>query len=384
MSAEFFDILHCPFCGCRVAVQTMVDSRNAILYCECSTYPMVDGVPVFQHDYKAEAATEHLAAGDAEAALCAMLDLDDAAPLREVDTYRAGLALLASEDEGPYFLNRFADPTFLVSAAVARGLSGKVKKTRALDVCGGSGHLTRALCQEGFAEVFLAETDYWKLWLAQKFIAPRVLPVCCDANNPLPFAPESFALAICSDAFHYVWSKRLLAEEMQRLAGVVTVTHTHNKLCENFSAGEPLTPDGYRNLFAARPVRMFGETAFLSAVIDGKALDFSVLENDEDLRREPSLTLVASRQGQVFSACEPLANGQLDGVWALNPLYEATPDGERVHLRLRFPSADYEAEYAICKRYLAESLTVSAADLRRGARELTERRVLLDLPENFG
>ena len=387
MRREILDILLCPFCGCPLTAQSALDAGNAILHCECSTYPVVAGIPVLQQDYKADEATEYLAAGDAIAALCVMLELDDAAPLREVTNYRAGIALLGTPDEGPYFINRFADPTFLVSAAVTRGVSSYLPKTRALDICGGSGHLTRVLCQTGFAEVFLAETDYWKLWLAQRFIAPSATMICCDANNPLPFAPDSFALAICSDAFHYVWSKRLLAAEMLRLvgdSGAAVVTHAHNKLCHNFSAGEPLTPAGYQNLFAPKPARLYRDSEFLAAAVAGREPDFSVSESAEVLAGEAVLTLIASSRAEVFSACEPTANGHVEGVLGLNPLYAATRDGEWLNLRLRFPSAGYAKEYAACKLYLAEELTVSMADIERGAPELVARRVLLDLPEGFG
>ncbi len=47
----------------------------------------------------------------------------------------------------------------------------------------------------------------------------------------------------------------------------------------------------------------------------------------------------------------------------MNPLYEASREGDRVRLRLRFPSPDYEAEYGACRQYLPEEVTVDAAAL---------------------
>ena len=73
------------------------------------------------------------------------------------------------------------------------------------------------------------------------------------SEEPLPFARRSFSLVFCSDAFHYVWSRRLLADEMVRLrgaGGTVALAHLHNSLCENHSAGMPLAPQEYRALFA--------------------------------------------------------------------------------------------------------------------------------------
>ena len=84
-----------------------------------------------------------------------------------------------------------------------------------LDLCGGTGHLTRSLC-ECVNDVVLADLSFAKLWLAKRFIAPRCRPICCDAGEPLPFAPGTFALIFCSDAFHYVWRRRMLASRWER------------------------------------------------------------------------------------------------------------------------------------------------------------------------
>ena len=60
----------------------------------------------------------------------------------------------------------------------------------------------------------LADLFFWKSWLARRFTTPECEPVCCDANIPLPFAREAFSLVVLSDAFPYIWHKRLVAEEM--------------------------------------------------------------------------------------------------------------------------------------------------------------------------
>jgi hypothetical protein len=79
------------------------------------------------------------------------------------------------------------------------------------------------------------------------------------------------------------------------------------------------------------------------------------------------------------------------GEFRLNPLYAAEPDGDRVRLRLRFPSEDYEQEYGACRRYLPEELTLDRAALAsletgRLTGELTElvrRNVIVDLPARY-
>ena len=74
---------------------------------------------------------------------------------------------------------------------------------------------------------------FWKLWLARTFTAPTPMAVCCDANQPLPFAAVTFPTVVLSDAFPYIWHKRLLAEEMMRQAGpggTIVMPHLHSSL----------------------------------------------------------------------------------------------------------------------------------------------------------
>src|SRR5215210_6482328 len=109
------------------------------------------------------------------------------------------------------------------------------------------------------------------LGVAKTSVAPHCDAVCCDANAPLPFARATFSLVVLSDAFPYIWHKRLLADEMMRLAapdGVVVMPHLHSALGENFSAGMTLTPAAYRDLFVPMQPRLFSDAALLTQVLE--------------------------------------------------------------------------------------------------------------------
>src|SRR5262249_19448753 len=207
-------------------------------------------------------------------------------------------------------------------------------RQRAMDLCGGSGHLTRMLRRlSNDTEVVLADAGFAKLWLARRITAPGCEGVCCDANNPLPFAQNAFSLVVCSDAYHYIWSKRLLACEMMRLAGddgTVMLPHIHNSLGENFSAGMPLTPAHYRSLFANLNARLFRESLILTQFINRKPIDLSDRESDEALAQEAALVLIASRQEEVFRIYEPLAEDRIAGELRVNPLYHVEEAGVQV------------------------------------------------------
>ena len=141
--------------------------------------------------------------------------------------------------EGGYFLYRFSDPTFIVADAVVRAVAGTALRSggRALDICGGSGHLTRTLVELSSPAPVLADLFFAKIWLARRYTAPGCDPICCDGNVPLPFARGAFGYAMCSDAFMFIWTKRQFVSEMFRLvdgsanASAVVINHTHNQLC---------------------------------------------------------------------------------------------------------------------------------------------------------
>ena len=403
MNPTWLQLLQCPFCGGDFAFRPENDWAGewmGVLTCACSDYPVIAGIPVMMQQYPASTALEMLVAGDAAQAFFTMLGVDDEAQqeafkqlLRDTLTYRAAVEFLCHDAEGTYFFYRFSDPTFLASQAIVRAVSSVTNNGRALDVCGGAGHLTRVLSNSAnYDEVWLADECFWKLWLARRILAPTCVPICCDANNPLPFRENTFSLTVCSDAFHYVWSKRLLATEMLRVtddAGVVLLPHLHNALQENFSAGMPLTPAHYRSLFAVHETRLFRERSIFSQFIQHEPIDLARQETDEDLVAEPALSLLATKRADVFR--QFILPAPLSGPLSVNPLYALTEDEQDVKLTLRFPSPAYAEEYAALREYLPAQLTIQAEALRQLARgelhpvhhELRQRFVLLDLPQGY-
>jgi uncharacterized protein YbaR (Trm112 family) len=210
------DLLRCPFCGGRLTVHdtaTTTDSGSCtgILCCACCAYPIVDGIPYLRTGAAAETAMRLLGEGKSDRALLSLLGLSEeqSEPFfrpgkhEKPPTFRECLEFLCPGAEGDYLYHRFSDPTFLCSQAVVQALAqdARCMAGRVLDLCGGTGHLTRSLC-ESAQEVVLADLSYAKLWLARRFIAPRCQPISSDASEPLPIAPRTFSLVQCSDAFH--------------------------------------------------------------------------------------------------------------------------------------------------------------------------------------
>jgi uncharacterized protein YbaR (Trm112 family)/SAM-dependent methyltransferase len=411
VNASTLELLRCPYCGGRLElVESSFHRRDgdeiadAILGCHCCVFPVIAGIPVMHLDPAAVAAREDVEAGQPDRAARRMFALDDDAQAATFEAaagsasanYRDIVEALGPGFEGGYFLYRFSDPTYLVADSVVRAVAGAALTGggRALDVCGGSGHLTRSLTDFGSAPPLVADFYFAKLWLARRFTAPGCEPVCCDGNAPLPFVKHAFDLVVCSDAFHYIWTKRLLASEMMRVSadrGVVAVTHAHNSQQWSPSAGMPLPPAAYRDLFEDMSPRLFAERMLLDEIVGGGPINLSQDHPAAALDADPAITIVASRRGDVFRPYPLEEPAEARGEFRINPLYRGESEGDRVRLRLQFPSEDYEEEYGTARLYLPEEVVVERAAvdslpstrLSPGLVSLARRRVILDLPTRY-
>jgi uncharacterized protein YbaR (Trm112 family) len=407
MEASLLDILRCPFCGTRL---TLVDNAalarsaseidSGVLGCECCAFPIVEGIPVMIASDRVREAMHELEAGRPNAALYTLLELEGDRleafrrfRARDDGTYREGLKILSVDAEAEYFVYRFSDPTFRVARAVVQATGPTMHRGgRYIDLCGGSGHLARSMISDHRA--VLADVYFWKLWLAKTFVAPHCEPVCCDANHPLPFARSTFSLVVLSDAFPYIWHKRLLADEMMRLAGpdgTIVMPHLHSALGENFTAGMPLTPSAYHDLLEPHHPRLFRDSRLLEDVLRG-TIDLSHDEAPEALAGEPALVIVASHHDDVFREVKlPDVLPAPDSV-IVNPLYRVDVRGNESLLTLTFPTPEYEEEFAAVKRYLPSSVTLPGDVTRRidpsvlgheRYAELCHSLVLIAAPERY-
>ena len=412
MREALLDVLRCPFCGSRLTVvdnEALVRAGGhiewGVLGCDCCAYPIVAGIPVFIADDHTRNAMHTMEAGDQERALLMLLGLDDARAesfrrllgRREHATYREALAILSLDAEAECFLYRFSDPTYLTMQALLRGLGedrSSLSKA-ALDLCGGSGHLTRVIAGLNPAGGTIdADVYFWKLWMARRFTVPDCDAVCCDANNPLPFSRDTFSLVVLADAFPYIWHKRMLADEMVRLAGedgVIVMPHLHSSLGENFSAGMTLSPSAYRDLFEPQQPRLFDDDRLFTDVVERHVVDLAEDVSPEELGEAPSFTLVASRRAAVFRKYAVPDGLEIVGELKVNPLYRIERRGDASVLTLTFPTPEYEEEFRECKTYLPQTLTIKAdltgsitpAMLGHQYEELRRRRVIIDAPPNY-
>ena len=411
MHEAMLELLRCPFCGTRVSlvendslvhVATRIDS--GVIGCECCAFPIVAGIPVMISNDTTKDAIRALEAGRQEKALFGLLGLaEDVARIeafqalfarRKPATFREALAIFSLDAEGSYFVYRLSDPTYIVAEALLQALGQQRWPVagHCLDLCGGLGHLTRILSNlRPTGSNVIADLYFWKLWLAARFTSPACTPVCCDANQPLPFTKDIFSLVVLADAFPYIWHKRLLSEEMIRLSGrdgVLVMPHLHSAHGENVSAGDTLTPVAYRNLFLPQQPRLFSDEQLFAELLDHHTIDLTRNISPTAFRSEPALTLIASRREDLFRPYNVPDGAEVFGEVTVNPLYQVERRGKSSILTLTFPTPEYEAEFGACRRYLPDTVTVDA-DLSRTIRptelgndyaELRRRRVLIDAP----
>jgi SAM-dependent methyltransferase len=403
---ETLALLRCPYCGGRIDLHSDRYHRrdgdeilDAVVGCHCCHFAIVAGIAVITLEGQADTAREQIEEGCPQDAAWTMLGVEDAAAGERLNdpsaTYREIVDALGPEFEGKYFLYRFSDPTFVVADALVRAIGGAIlgSGARVVDLCGGSGHLTRTLSRITDAAPVLMDLSFVKLWLARRFTAPGCEAVCADAHSPLPFASGAFRFAVCNDAFHYIWTKALFARDMVRVidgSGVAAITHVHNAGQWNPSAGNPLPPEGYRNLFEGLDARVFSERALLDDALAGH-IDLRRQDGAGALSADPALSVIGSRNAAVYADRRLAPASAVNGRLTINPLYAVTTDNGVAHLRLRFPSSEYEQEYAACRRYLPETATIDAATLAAidagimtpAVEGLRARRVVLDVPVGY-
>ena len=403
--------LRCPFCGTNLSLVnnkasevTETKVTFGVLGCECCAFPIVDGIPVLIANDASREAIHALEAGNRDGARHILLNLDEnrATELSkqlsndETPTYRELLPLLNEDAETEYFLYRFSDPTYRVSAATVRAvLAQHEDNALILDLCGGSGHLTHTLMKyRPSHQTVLADLHFWKLWLASRVVAPRAVPVCCDANNPLPFIDGLFSTVLLSDAFPYIWNKRLSAGEMIRIAntdGVIIMPHLHNARGENISAGDSLTPEAYSSLFETKYPILFNDEDLFNDFLVHRHVDLTNPLLPSEIGTTASLTLIASQHQMSFQQTRAASVHSLDSELVVNPLYRVDYQKGRSCLNRQFPNEHYELEYTQSKRYLPEHIVVNGdlreqidpASLGEHLEQLLWQCVLIDVPKNY-
>lgn len=423
---QLLEILRCPKCGQVLEFQSVAapwpQAREfGILKCRCASYPVVDGIPIlmggtvgaFEHtmgsaDFVGPAVEDLcqkvLAGRGVDALLRCIAFPITLKRLRKVPPRRlwtsrgflnlmAGLrrgqlrsqcladrASLSAEDWLRSFFGRFspvqgdmfnysfyrlAQPRYLATLALTKHLPESNKPV--LDLACGFGHLGYNLseCAERHVVVGV-DRNFFQLWLAQHWIAPKNRFVCANADESLPFRHGSFSATLCSDAFHYFRRKDLVMEEIDRCGSgrPVLLTRVGNKAIEP-NEGFELTPTEYLRLCKGDSWMIFGEEELLSRY----------LAREPAIASQHSKTIVPGEKwlSLVYPGTPPddmrrnPSSGWLHAVGplAINPIYRVSRAGQNWRLDFRFPSDHYKSENARMGTYCPQTITISDETYRQ-------------------
>jgi SAM-dependent methyltransferase/uncharacterized protein YbaR (Trm112 family) len=294
-----------------------------------------------------------------------------------------------------YFAFRFGQPRHLAALALATLLGGSEEPL--LDLACGIGHLTHFFtCTQPSRPVFGVDRDFFRLYLASRYVAPAGNFICAPADQSLPFSKKVFIGIFCSDAFHCFLHRAASVREMQRLLsddGVLILSRFGNVELEP-REGYELSLEGYRRLFSGTRHVFLGEDALVSSYLKKRGPDLATEAPPQFLGSQKWLSVVASRNldklptGSRF-ADWPHATGRLQ----INPIYVADrQNGHRgPNLRFQFPSPWYEFENRRYREYAPESCVITpelVEALGRNEREpemefYLDQFVVLGMPDRY-
>ena len=448
-------ILRCPSCRAVLKFdgieQGLPHAREyGVLRCGCSEYPVIDGVSIimkgsigaFEHteghvDYKGYSIEELTRLIVAKRGLEALLRcitfplafkklkrvvpnrVWQSGPVRglTLGLRKAQLRRLAQDDPKThtaqewfkiffgdfspvsgdmynYFLYRLAQPHHLASLMLTEYLPASDKPV--LDLACGSGHLEHNLAESPAAHgVVGVDRNFFQLWAAQYWVAPKNCFLCADVDQPLPFADDSFSATICADAFHYFHHKDFVLREISRCAPgrPVLLTGVGNKLIEP-NEGLELTPQEYLDLCGDSTWCLFGETELLKLYLKQRPLDVARPRSLDSVEDDKWLSLVYPGSPSVMTpAADSSRWAHADGRLGINPVYKIsrTADRKRWRLQFQFPSHHYAFENVQMVSFCPQHVTLTDETYRQvkanvrspEVESLIKRMVVIGLPKNY-
>lgn len=288
-----------------------------------------------------------------------------------------------------YMRHRFVAPSLLATIALLGLL--RLRPGLAVDAPCGMGHLSYVISRLMPADDLMCLDLMPSFAFATRrfFVPNAAASIAHDLSCPIPLADASVSTMFMSDSIHYIDDKALLVSEIRRVlneTGVAVVSHMHNKLQRNPSAGNPLTPEGYLRLFQDFYVRLLPEDELLRAHLDDAPVDLATPRPISDLEGAPALVAVASKAPLPPSV--PAVRTALVAAASaprVNPLYRLHDDGGLRYFQRRLPQglADEYPELLDCLPERVEAAAADAADCDGERARLLNARVLLDLPPAY-
>jgi SAM-dependent methyltransferase/uncharacterized protein YbaR (Trm112 family) len=294
-----------------------------------------------------------------------------------------------------YFLYRFGQPRHLTALGLGAVLDANDGPL--LDLACGVGHLTHFFtASRPGRRVFGLDRDFFRLFVAKRYVAPAAEFICMPADGAVPFHDGAMSAIFTSDAFHVFLHRALLLREMRRVLserGLIALACFGNAEVQP-REGYELNVAGYRRLFADLDHVLMGEDAMVTSYLEKRTPDLTRADSDEVLARQKWLSVIAAQSRKAFAASRAFAKfPHAEGRLHLNPIYAVdarSPSGD-LDLRLEFPSEWYRFENGSYLRYAPEKVRVGGDVIRAlesrqphpALDDLVRRFVVIGMPERY-
>lgn len=294
---------------------------------------------------------------------------------------------------GQYFIKRFCQPRHLAALSLIETIPFDEKPV--LDIACGLGHIEHYLTsRENAQNVIGTDMNFFHVWIARHWFAPKAFFVCANAGEGLPFADKAFSATICSDAYHYIPNRPELIQEIERCApGRFALLTRVGNASVMPNEGQESTLMGYLEEMDVKYIECFGELELLKAYLQRRnPITLARLSTSE--LEETKWISFAWNISEGMKSYNPNENikPHLVGKLQRNPIYNVieTQNGDR-RLRFEFPDSWYAYEnnamlsyhkrlFLIKGQDWDEKLTTTNSEIEK---ELVNNFMLIGLPERF-
>ncbi|GEM_PF-5738366 len=426
MKKEFLSLLACPYCRGGMEIARIVRGRedniqDGVLRCQCRKYPIVNGILFIIEPWRSLLLHAHFCKkmfkGIASRDFCSWLFLKSTAKIHRMSRVRAALrgyrAQKKAKKELSFFSlsqhfglgamhnvrHRFSTQTFWNIYAALPLLTDT--RGYVLDFASGLGHSAYVLSHFiSPGKIVCVDSQPFYLYLARKYLAPDSEMVCSNDIVPLPFKKESFEKVIAMDCLHCIEHKNIVVNSFQEIVsaqGIILLLHLHNALGSNYSAGMPLSPREYRDMFPSPvwQIKMLPEEDVLKNFLQEGVLDLEKEYGAEEINRSNVVNMLISKSEKYFNKKYTHLRENLllpRTKWYINPIYKVKEEGENYLLELNFPTRKLKKENPLSLEYLPRTCRIPRKLLHsldkmqaypEEIKELIIKFVLLALPERY-
>jgi SAM-dependent methyltransferase len=381
-----FESLTCPYCAGRLKAID-IEWGDGLFECSCNLWPFLSGILVLKRTRGTKKAVDLIKKGKQKRAAFSLLMRESFSPffawaaLHRFSFYRT-MGLWGFRFWTEYTRYRFSSPSFLAFLPLVSVF--RERKGGILDFGCGVGHTSFVLSKwVDPKSITCCDRNFANLYIAKRYFVKGASFFCLDGNLPLCFSDKSFSSILCSDSFHFVEAKAVLAKEFMRILdkdGAVFLSHLHNKDQENPIPGYPLSLPDYIRLFFGMEARVVSDSTMRDALVSGRLN----IKDTEDIRAQPSFCLIFSRSPEIFKeyTTEWILTEKLKHT-IINPIYKIKKRRVGYIIKRRKLSKLYRREYPEVEVYLKGADFIYKKDVANQNKELLRNLILVDAPEEY-